>query len=865
VPTHPVPESELRARLDLLDLERRVRLLTGADSWGTHADPEVGLRRILLSDGPVGVRGPSWDERDTAVNIPSPTALAASWDEQLAERMGRLLAAEARRKGVDVVLAPTVNLHRSPFAGRHFECLSEDPWLSGWVAAAYVRGLQAGGVAGCAKHFVANDSETERFRLDARLDERTLRELYLLPFEVLVREAGVWSVMAAYTGLNGVTMSEHPALHEVLAEDWGFDGVVVSDWLAARTTEPTAGAGLDLVMPGPAGPWGPALVEAVRAGRVPAGTVADKALRLLRLAARVGALDGVPPAAPPPEPVAAEDAAALVREAAAAGFVLVRNEGVLPADPAGLGSVAVLGPNAEAARTLGGGSAVVHPPYTVSPLAGLRAALGDRVEVRYARGVGLRSAVPALSPRLARDPQDGSPGVRVWFWGRGSEDGAPALGTEHRDAGSLAWAGEVGAGLALTEVGRIGVHYRFTAPGTGEYWLGCAGTGRYRLTVDGRVLFAGLLEPPADVDAVDHFVHPPTGGGALWLAAGTEVEVLLEHLLEPGCGYVRFRVVLAEPEPDPDEELRQAVALAEGADLAVVVVGTTEEVESEGFDRGTLALPGRQDELVRAVAAVNPRTVVVVNSGAPVLLPWAEEVAAVLLCWFPGQEFGNALADVLLGLCEPGGRLPTTWPVDERAPLPSVRPDQGVLPYTEGLHVGYRRFARDGVEPRYWFGHGLGYTTWELADVECPAPPDPAAGLRVRVTARNTGRRPGREVLLLYLGRSDRPDGATDRPVRWLAGYAAVTADPGAEVRVEIPVPARALAVWDPAAHGWVVEPGWYRVSVARSAGEEGVGGELELAGCALSDLRPGHGDGRPTAGPICPVGHFGAALHRTG
>ncbi|MDF2740338.1 MAG: hypothetical protein K0S88_1706, partial [Actinomycetia bacterium] len=283
-------EAVLRERLATLSLEAKTRLLTGADFWSLHPEPAVGLRRMVLSDGPAGVRGELWDERDPSANVPSPTALAASWDEARVERLGRLLAAEARRKGVDVLLAPTVNLHRSPYGGRHFECFSEDPLLTARIGVAYVRGLQAGGVAATVKHFVANDSETDRFTVDVRVGERALRERYLAPFEPIAREAGVWAVMAAYNSVNGTTATEHPLLGEVLKDQWGFAGVVMSDWYAARSTEPAANAGLDLVMPGPGGPWGDQLIAAVRSGRVPEAAVDDKVLRLLRLAARVGAL-----------------------------------------------------------------------------------------------------------------------------------------------------------------------------------------------------------------------------------------------------------------------------------------------------------------------------------------------------------------------------------------------------------------------------------------------------------------------------------------------------------------------------------------------------------------------------------------------
>jgi beta-glucosidase len=817
-------EAVLRERLGSLSLERKVRLLTGADFWSLYPEPAIGLRRLVVSDGPAGVRGERWDERDPSANVPSPTALAASWDEAQVERIGRLLAGEARRKGVDVLLAPTVNLHRTPYGGRHFECFSEDPLLTARVGVAYVRGLQAGGVAATVKHFVANDSETERLTVDARVDERALRERYLAAFEPIVREAGVWAVMAAYNSVNGTTATEHPMLAEVLKGEWGFDGVVMSDWYAARSTEPAARAGLDLVMPGPGGPWGERLVAAVQGGRVPEAAVDDKVLRLLRLAARVGALDGVDPAAPPAAPWSEAAVAAELRDSAAAGFVLVRNAEVdgapaLPWDQAALRRVAVLGPNAEVARTLGGGSATVFPPSTVSPLEGLRAALGSGVRVDHGRGVRSSNRLPVAPLALLRRP-DGGEGVEVRFL---AADGT-VRGRELRSTAAFTWLSSFGPELPMAEVDAVELHTRVRAPETGSYLLGASGLGAVRLTVAGQVAFDTVTELPAGADPVEAMMRPPQEQVPVELAAGEEVPVVLRYRSRDRGGFgeaepvvVSFQLNVARQESDK-EELERAVALAAGADAAVIVVGTTEEVESEGFDRDALALPGRQDELVRRVAAVNPRTVVVVNSGAPVLLPWADAVPAVLVAWFPGQEFGNALADVLCGHREPAGRLPTVWPAAEHRHLPSARPVDGRLRYAESIHVGNCAYDRAGTEPAFCFGHGLGYTTWEYLDITTPPRVDSEGDAVVTVRVRNTGPRPGREVVQVY---ASRPASTVERPTRWLAGFAAATASPGQEVTVEVPVPARALAHWDVDARAWTVEPGSYHLTAGRSYGDQ--------------------------------------------
>ncbi|MET8976402.1 glycoside hydrolase family 3 C-terminal domain-containing protein [Streptomyces sp. NPDC004539] len=797
-------EAELERRLAALTLEQKVRLLTGADFWSLHPEPAVGLRRLVVSDGPAGVRGELWDERSPSANVPSPTALAATWDEPLVERLGGLLAAESRRKGVDVLLAPTVNLHRTPYGGRHFECFSEDPLLTARIGTGFVRGVQGGGVGATVKHFVGNDSETQRMTLDARIGERALRELYLAPFETIVTEGGAWAVMAAYNGVNGHSMTESPLLREILHEEWGFDGLVMTDWFAGRSTIPAANAALDLLMPGPVGPWGDALVAAVREGKVAEETVDDKARRLLRLAARVGALDGLPAAAPAPRHDARSIAAEL-RATAAAGFVLARNEhAVLPLDAGRLSRIAVLGPNAAQARTLGGGSATVYPPYTVSPLDGIRSALDGAAEVAHAVGVRSGTRVPAASASSLRQPDGGGAELRFL-----AEDGT-LLATERRATGGYLWMGSYGPGIPSDRVARIEVHTVIRAAEPGRYGIGASGVGRFRLSVGGTPAFDTVLAVSEGADLVEAFLTPPQHLYDVDLAAGEETEVVLVHDVgsgghRSGAGVTSFQLNLRTPYGDDEEEIERAVELARESDVAVVVVGTTEEVESEGFDRESLALPGQQDELVRRVAAVNPRTVVVVNSGSPVLLPWADEVAAVLLAWFPGQEFGNALADVLLGVAEPGGRLPTVWPATEEG-LPSTRPVDGVLVYEEGLYVGHR----GGVRPLYGFGHGLGYTTWDYLGADVAG-----SGESVAVRVRNSGARRGKEVVQVY---ASRPDSAVERPVRWLAGFAVVEAEAGEETEVTVPVGRRALRHWDTGEGRWAVEPGAYTLTVGRSS-----------------------------------------------
>jgi beta-glucosidase len=814
--------TDVEELLASLDLATQVSLLTGATYWTTRAAPAAGLRSMVLSDGPVGVRGQWWDEQPSAT-LPSPTAMAASWDEPLVHRLGGLLAAEARRKGVDVLLGPTVNLQRSPLAGRHFEYLSEDPLLTGRVGAALVRGLQAGGVAATAKHYVANDSETKRFTVDVRIDDRTLREVYLAPFEQLVVDGGAWVVMVAYNQVNGATMTDNALLTDPLLTEWRFDGVVVSDWSATRSTAASALAGMGLVMPGPGGPWSAGLLAAVRAGAVPRDLVADKARRLLRLAGRVGALGGAAaPAVPavqstedagqPTEQAArpAGDAAALLREAAAAAMVLVRNEEeVLPLRRAALRRVAVLGANATEPAIHGGGSVGVVPPYTISPLDGLRTALGDAVELTSAVGAHHADGLRPATSEVLTCPRCGEPGMAVRYLTAGGEDRL-----EHRRVGRLIWFGEQMPHGATVEISA-----RFRAPTAGRWRFGFTGTGRSLLGVGPERVIDEDVRPDVHGFAAS-FLDPPQRSVDRDLAEGEEIDLVLVHQPAPDLEFAKL--VLGVQAPRQPGELALAVDAAREADAAIVVVGTNERIETEGRDRTSLTLPPGQDDLVRAVAQVNRRTIVVVNAGAPVALPWRNDVAAVLLTWFPGQEFGNALADVLLGDAEPGGRLPNTWGAhDDDVPVFSTRPAAGRLQYAEGLHVGYRAWLRSGVAPAYPFGAGMGYTTWSYLGMEVADEFGPGTDVDVTVRLCNTGRRRGKEVVQVYLAR---PDSAVDRPVLWLAGFGVVRADPGQDVAARIRVAARAFQHWSVADGCWLTEPGAFQLTAGRSTADRPLG-----------------------------------------
>ena len=758
--------------LGKLDLRSKVRLLTGASFFTLHGAESIGLWPMAFSDGPTGVRGLEFTGGPTASLLPNATLIAATWDVDAAYAVGELLAEEAQRQDIHVVLGPTINLHRSPLGGRLFEAYSEDPLLTGLLAAAYVNGLQSRGVGACLKHLVANEAETERHTVNSVVDERTLRELYLLPFEIAVADADPWSVMAAYNDVNGVPATEQDEINNgILKDEWGWPGLLMSDWFATKSAAPAANGGLDVVMPGPVGPWGDALVSAAEAGAVPADVIDEHVRRLLRLASRVGALGTPHPAQPDlPEPDSQLRRAQLL-ELAAAGMTVLTNDGTLPLSPDA--TVALIGRPAIETQCMGGGSAQVRPPHQVSVAEGLGARLGERLSV--VDGVGVRTRPRPAKPAYVSDPVTGRPGIRVRLYG---ESGALLEDSVKDEALVL-------VGLPGSEpVERAELSAVVPA---GAMSVGVLGVAEWTFRAAGVIRQATLRRTSPDL--AESVLRPP--GWQTDLVLDAPAEVVAEAIVSGGEAALG---IVAEPTPAPDDEaVASAVRAAAAADVAVVVVGLTEEQETEAVDKSTLALPGRQDELVSAVAGAARRTVVVVNAATPVLMPWLDQVDAVLWVGLPGQEGGHAVAAALLNEIEPSGRLVTTFPVaDGATPAWDVVPTDGEVRYAEGPFVGYRGHAPLGraPEPAFWFGHGLGYGSWSYGGGD-------VSGRTVTVEVTNTSGYDSREIVQVYL--DPQREG---QPVR-LVGWAAADVPPGATASVTVVCDDRMWRTWDPARHAW--------------------------------------------------------------
>jgi beta-glucosidase len=773
-----------------MPLEAKVEALSGFDFWRTAPLATTGIPQVKLSDGPNGARG-DLSRYVTAAAFPVGVAVGATWDRELVAEIGEALGREARTKGAHVLLGPTINLQRTPIGGRNFECLSEDPMLTGALAVAYVDGLQSTGVGACPKHFVANDAEIERLTVSCNIDERTLREVYLRPFEMVVRAAQPWMIMAAYNLVNGIQMCSHSDLIEgVLRGEWGFDGVVVSDWGAARDTIGDALGGLDLEMPGPSRTRSAQLVAAVRAGKVPESAIDEKVERLRRLSQLAGAEGN---ADAPETSVDSSEIRALLRRAAAEAAVLMKNEGdILPLDRGAIRRLAVIGPNARIGQVMGGGSSFVRSHPVSHPLAALTHNLPG-IEVVHEPGCSNHKYVPMPEESRLMHP-DGGNGLALEHLS-GTDASDPVLSSDRHASGKL---------LFFEEPGRAGEDYIVRLRGSflpdrgGAHDVGLFSAGPARLYLDDRLV----------IDNWDSFA--PGGSffgfgsaeirGQVTLADDGPVAVRIEYLRPAKALIAGLQFGLARPVED--DSISRAVALARDADATVLILGSNSDWETEGEDRATIDLPGQQDELARAVLAVAPDAVIVMNVGAATAMPWYDKARCVLVPWFPGEEFGNALADVLFGAAEPAGRLPFTWPrrIEDHSHFASYPPVDGQLAYTDGLLIGHRWYDRHGHAPLAPFGHGLGFGHPVILGIESDGPGSPSC----EVTLRNDGARTSKVNVQVY-AESEAPESGD--PVRLLVGFAKPVVAPGETIAVTIDISSDAHKSWSATEQRWIETP----------------------------------------------------------
>ncbi|KAK4235178.1 glycoside hydrolase superfamily [Achaetomium macrosporum] len=816
------------AILRSLTLDEKISLLAGANFWETVGIPSKGVPSIKMTDGPNGCRGADIDGDIKAACFPAASNVAATFDPDLARRIGAALAEEARTKGAQVLLGPTVCCHRHPLGGRNFESFSEDPHLSGTLATALIRGVQEdGGVAACIKHFVANEQETDRMTVDETIGERALREIYLRPFEMAVREARPWSLMTAYNLVNGVHCDSHDwLLRDVLRGEWGWDGAVISDWGGTNSVAGSINAGLDLEMPGPAGVRTLSAVRAaLEAGEVMEETINERAAALLKLIHRVGGFEQ--DYSGPSSLERAEDRPehrALIREAGARGMVLLKNEGqLLPLTKENVRGkkIALIGLSKDALAH-GGGSASVNAHYKITPWEALHAALGDSAEFVYAKGVHRQRLLSPLSKDSSAAGSvtalDGQPGFTRLLYEAGNPE--PVL-TLHGYASSAY--SPLGSQESLNRV--VELVGDFTPNESGAHYMACSGIGATTVFVDDAIVFrqeSNCADPMGALfmaASEDLFRHDFVGGRAHRIRIRTEPPTNVGMRILEGRSGARLGFRTAS---EHDADLRgEAVRAARDADIAIVFTGHDPQWESEGRDQDSFSLPNGQNELVAVVARVNPNTIVVNATGVAVAMPWLGDVRAVVQAWFAGQECGNAIADVLTGAVNPEGHLPVSFPRRlEDAPAHGNFPGEYVdgqlkVAYAEGVFVGYRhydRLSRDAVN--FAFGHGLSYTAFRLDNLHVE-PSGTGDEFVATAQVSNTGVLAGGVAVQLYIGNAVQ---SSEHPVKTLVAYQKARLQPGEAQHIRLLVKARDIAHFDEKAHAWVVEAGTYEFSMGFSS-----------------------------------------------
>ena len=786
--------------LQQMTIEEKISMLAGADLWHSVAIPRLGIPQFKVTDGPNGARGAWGSMGPSSVATPVGIALGATWNPDLVEKVGNVLGDELKAKGAHILLAPTVNIHRTPIAGRNFECYSEDPFLSGMLASAYIKGIQSKGVGACIKHFVANDQEYERFSISSEVDERTLREIYLEPFRIAIRNSNPWSVMSSYNRVNGTYACENDhTLLEILKGEWKYEGIVMSDWFGTYDKD-TPNSGLDLEMPGAARWMSEEHVKrALDDGPLTEEMLDNKVRRLLGVLDKAGLF-----ATPELHEERAENKPQhrrIIREAAREAIVLLKNDGVLPIKKAK--SIAVIGPNGQTAQILGGGSSSVTPHYAVSPFEGIRNRAGDKIKVEAAPGCFIYQTLPAPAPETL-STSDGRRGLRLSLF-NGTELAGDAAYTEVMTGVQYGWFENTVPGVDQ-EAFSLRLEGFFTPKESGTHTLGLSAVGWAKLYLDDKL----VVDHSSDSDMAKQLTAD------LKLEGGKAYPVKIEYYWK---GDPRWRsLAFGHQPPHAKDLLAEAVKLARKSDVVVLVAGLNSEWESEGFDRVDMKLPGAQDELIERVAKANKNTIVVLNAGSPVEMPWIDKVSAVLQLWYNSQEQGNALADVLFGDVSPSGKLPTTFPVrlQDNPAYINYPGENGKVRYGEGIFVGYRYYDEKEIEPLFPFGHGLSYTTFKYSNLRLSARSITANELlKVRVDVTNTGKVPGKEVVQLYVRDSK---STVARPPKELKAFAKVELAPKQTKTVSFTLDREAFWYFDVTQNTWATEPGEFEILVGASS-----------------------------------------------
>jgi beta-glucosidase len=795
--------SEPKQLINDLTLEEKISLLSGFDAWQTNKVDRLGIPGLKMSDGPNGVRGDGNSGKSSAC-FPCAISIGSSWNLNLINTLGKELATEAQAKDVDVLLGPTINIHRHPLGGRHFECFSEDPFLTGKIAIEYVRGVQSKNIAACLKHFVGNDTEFERYTISSNIDEKTLREIYLLPFEMAIKEANAKVVMSAYNKLNNIYCSSHEnLLINILKNEWGFDGYVVSDWGAARETVKNAIGGLDLEMPGPARSWGANLINAVNENDVSEESINNKVERIINVASFCKRFEN-----PARKPESENDSKAqrnLLKEAAQEGMVLLKNEDILPIQK-NIKSIGIIGPNAEKAQIIGGGSATLVPYYESHPVRSFQENFSKETLVKSAKGCHTYRYLPEINKSLTKEN-----GLLVEYFNL-SDNENNFISSEVL-TGSKFWVFE---GFAKDVIGLkekpnifIKLSCNYVPDISGEHTFEIFAIGESKLLINNEEIIDNWTNPlPGDA----FFAHGSSSKrGTSNLNKGDSYHIEIQYKFE---GNFPAIYVGCQP-PDKINLLDEALKIAKEVDEVILLVGTNSDWETEGNDRIDFNLPGDQNLLIEKVLDINPNAIIVLNTGSPVNMPWVNKAKSILQSWYAGQEYGNALFEILTGIVNPSGKLPTTFPRHiEDTPAYSSYPGENLqMNYDEKLLIGYKWYDKKNIEPLFHFGHGLSYSDFKYSSLQVDKRGKNNFTCSFNIT--NIGDIAGFEISQCYISFNNCDD---KEPIKKLQGFDKTFIKSGETEKVEIYLDAKSFSTWDTVTHQWQIKKGMFDILIGSSS-----------------------------------------------
>ena len=807
-PNQPLSRSYL---LSHLSTKEKLELLGGV-VMSTKPIPRLGIPSLRMNDGPVGVR---WGH---ASAFPAGIALASTWDTAIVRKTGQGIGREVRAKGRNIILGPNVNITRNPLNGRTFEAFGEDPFLTSRMGVSYIKGVQEEGVGATVKHFVANNQEFKRYVIDEKISERALREIYFPAFKAAVQKARVVAVMAAYNQVNGEFCSaNHYLLNTVLRKDWGFKGLIMSDWGAVHSTFPTVNNALDLEMPVGKYLNPTILLPALQSGKVKISTINTKVNNILTAEFRLHVL----PEMKFPQHLtdsllntSATKKTAL--QAANEGIVLLKNENeLLPIKIKKGMRIAIIGPNAAHARATGGGSAEVHPVFVVSPLEALQKALKGKATLQYAPGILFQYLQP-VPPASFYQPDGIKKGLRAAFYPNDNFSGQPVVKTVAQIDYRQGAAQETPVGSDAAFKGKFTVRWtgKIKAPVSGKYTFGLRSGSPVDLFLNNKKVIS--LQNNKQMQFIKK-----SAIYQITLKSNQLYDIKVEYHGQPYNPDKGISLLLQLNWQLPQTaSIQQAVSVAAHSDMALIFAGTSSYFESEGFDRKDLRLPDNQDELIRRVARVNKRTVVILTTGAPVIVNrWIRQVPALLETWFDGEYIGTAITNILLGKVNPSGKLPVTFPVSlkqEPVAVQNYRNNDSTDTYSEGLYVGYRHFDKEQIKPQFPFGFGLSYTSFKYGNLKITT--DTTGGklsADVSFTITNTGKREGAEIAQVYV-HEENP--LLDRPVKALKGFARVDLKPGASKTVHVKLDRNAFHYYNPEKKAWVIDSATFDILVGASS-----------------------------------------------